>query len=419
MDIKKITAAFRGYAIALLLIIIGFAIFLLYVSYNSSDISVYKLINKSPKSASTDFSIDISVNKEWIDDELHPQMSIGAQYAAIITNHSQKTLRDWQLEIELPQGFVLDSFWNGNYKIEDNKIIITPLDNNKQIQPNDSISFGYVLYSNKLLKFQTASLSGSQIINHTSPIFWIFIAAFFVWLVIFMIHVFTYMSSRKFLRRQVRDSAIILQSMNTFASFIDAKDPYTQGHSTRVAIYAGEIARRMKLSPEEINTLYYIALMHDCGKIGIPDAILNKPDILTEQERKMIQSHTKVGGNILKNFTAIPGIRDGALYHHERFDGKGYPTGLKGLEIPLYARIICIADSYDAMSSRRCYRKPFDKERTIKELLDNAGKQFDPDLVRYMIDMIQDGFVNLVHTGTHKDLGGAGLTESSIVASAI
>lgn len=205
--------------------------------------------------------------------------------------------------------------------------------------------------------------------------------------------------------------------MNTFAGFIDAKDSYTQGHSKRVAIYSGEIARRMKLSPEEINTLYYIALMHDCGKIGIPDAILNKPDALTVAERNMIQSHTLLGGNVLKNFTAIPGIRDGALYHHERFDGQGYPSGLKGLQIPLYARIICIADSYDAMSSRRCYRKPFCKDRAIEELTANSGKQFDPDLVKYMIDMINDKFVNLVHMEIQTDFWDLEPTESTVAAS--
>ena len=416
MNIRKIAAAFWGYAAALLLIIIGFAILQIKISYYSADASVYELINKNE--AAADFSIDISISKEWLDEELHPQMPKGAQYDGVITNHTREALRDWRLEIELPQDSALDSFWNGDYKIENNKIIITPLDYNEQIQPNDSITFGYVLYSDHLLDFQTASLSGYQVINHRSaPVFWWLVAAFFVWLVALIIQIITYLRTRKFLRRHVKDSAIISQSMNTFAGFIDAKDPYTQGHSTRVAIYSGEIARRMKLSPEEINTLYYIALMHGCGKIGIPDAILNKPDVLTVQERKMIQSHTQLGGNVLKNFTAIPGIRDGALYHHERFDGQGYPSGLKGPEIPLYARIICIADSYDAMSSRRCYRKPFGRDRTIEELTVNAGKQFDPDLVKYMIDMINDGFVNLVHMEIQKDFWDSEPSEGTVAAS--
>lgn len=151
------------------------------------------------------------------------------------------------------------------------------------------------------------------------------------------------------------------------------------------------------MKPDEINTLYYIALMHDCGKVGIPDAILRKPGELTANERELIQSHTTMGGNILRKFTAIDGIKNGALYHHERFDGHGYPEGLKGDNIPLCARIICIADSYDAMSSKRCYRKPLQRDEILSELTENAGKQFDPSIVTYMIDMIQDGFVNLVH----------------------
>ena len=182
--------------------------------------------------------------------------------------------------------------------------------------------------------------------------------------------------------------------MNTFAGLIDSQDPYTSGHSTRVAIYSSEISRRMGMSEDEVQTMYYIALMHDCGKIGIPDYILTKPGKLTDGERKIIQSHTVVGGSVLEHFTAIPEIRLGALYHHERYDGNGYPEGLKRDAIPLCARIICVADSYDAMSSKRCYRASLPKEAILKELRDNAGEQFDPKIVQYMIDMIQDGFTD-------------------------
>lgn len=403
MRIKKNILLFVGYAAAFLLILIGFAILQIKTFYFTENASVYRLINK--ESTTSNFSMNISISKEWIDETLHPEIPNGAQYDGVITNYTQQALRDWKIEIDLPQDSVLDSFWNGNYTIENEKIIITPLDYNEQISPNDSITFGYVLYSKNFLDFETGTLSGYQVIKQiSSPVFWGLVTAFLVWLIALIIQIITYLRTRKFLRRHAKDSEIISQSMNTFAGFIDVKDSYTQGHSTRVAIYSGEIARRMKLDPEEIKTLYYIALMHDCGKIGIPDAILNKPDALTVAERDMIQSHTQLGGNVLKSFTAISGIRDGALYHHERFDGQGYPSKLKGLQIPLYARIICIADSYDAMSSRRCYRKPFYKDRTIEELTVNSGKQFDPDLVKYMIDMINDGFVDLVHMEIQKDI---------------
>ena len=208
-----------------------------------------------------------------------------------------------------------------------------------------------------------------------------------------LIHITTYLRTAKYLKRQKRDAQIIIQSMNTFVNMIDAKDTYTQGHSARVAIYSREIARRMKFSEDEINTLYYIALMHDCGKIGIPDAVLKKPEKLTDSEWSLVKSHTQLGSKVLENFTAIDGIRDGALYHHEGYDGTGYPEGLKGEDIPLYARIICVADSYDAMNSNRCYRGHLEQDSILEELNANAGTQFDPTIVKHMIAMISDGFV--------------------------
>jgi HD-GYP domain-containing protein (c-di-GMP phosphodiesterase class II) len=159
----------------------------------------------------------------------------------------------------------------------------------------------------------------------------------------------------------------------------------------RVADYAVAIAKRMKLPERQIEELGYIALMHDCGKIGVPDEILNKPGALTEEERKCINEHTVKGGAILENFNAIKGIRQGALYHHERFDGKGYPEGLKGKDIPLYARIIGVADAFDAMNSNRVYRKSLPQDVILGELRKCSGTQFDPDIVKHMIQMLEEG----------------------------
>lgn len=138
--------------------------------------------------------------------------------------------------------------------------------------------------------------------------------------------------------------------------------------------------------------------MHDCGKIGVPDNILNKPAKLTDDEYKQIQEHTIKGFSILKNFTAIPNLKDGAYYHHERYDGKGYPTGIVGENIPLCARIICVADSYDAMSSTRSYRKHLSQEETIHELEINSNKQFDPKVIPVIISMITDGFTKKIQS---------------------
>ena len=143
-----------------------------------------------------------------------------------------------------------------------------------------------------------------------------------------------------------------------------------------------------------MESLYYTALLHDIGKIGIPDNVLNKPGRLNDAEYEIIKKHTTIGYDILKEITMIDHIADGANYHHERYDGKGYNNGLKGQEIPLAARIICVADAFDAMYSKRSYRNNLAKDYILDELEQCAGKQFDPQIAKIMIDMINDGFVD-------------------------
>lgn len=192
-------------------------------------------------------------------------------------------------------------------------------------------------------------------------------------------------------KKQKQYHDIVNQSLETFAHAIDAKDQNTNGHSERVAIYSAEIAKRMGMSDEEQEQIYYMGMLHDIGKIGIPDAILKKPGKLTEEEMRIIRNHPTIGGEILKDFTAIQGISDGARYHHERYDGNGYNEGLKGEEIPLAARIICVADSYDTMSSKRVYKELHEENYILSELDQCSGKQFDPEIVPFMIEMIKDG----------------------------
>lgn len=197
-------------------------------------------------------------------------------------------------------------------------------------------------------------------------------------------------------RRQKMYKDMVDQSLKTFAGTIDAKDKYTNGHSLRVAKYSQELARRMGMDKEEQERVYYIAMLHDIGKIGVPDSILNKPGRLTDEERKVIQQHPAIGAEILKNYTAIKGVADGARYHHERIDGKGYCEGLSGDDIPLIARIIGVADTYDAMSSKRCYRDSLSSEVIIEELKRVAGTQLDPDIVPHMLDMIKEGSAPII-----------------------
>ena len=178
--------------------------------------------------------------------------------------------------------------------------------------------------------------------------------------------------------------------MKTFTNFIDAKDKYTRGHSIRVGFYTKKIAEKMDFDEDELDNIYYIALLHDVGKINISDAILNKPGKLDDEERSIIETHTTNGAQILKDFNSVPHIVEGARYHHERYDGKGYPEGLAGENIPLVARIICVADAFDAMNSDRCYRKAYPMEKIVKELKEGAGKQFDPEVVKVMLGLIEE-----------------------------
>ncbi|MCR5786627.1 MAG: HD-GYP domain-containing protein [Acholeplasmatales bacterium] len=216
-----------------------------------------------------------------------------------------------------------------------------------------------------------------------------------IWFVVFIMAVVGYSQYRKYKARHDRDNEIISESIETFTGFIDAKDPYTNGHSKRVATYSKQIAEKLGFSEEELDNVYYISLLHDCGKIGVPDNILGKPGKLTEEEFEIIKSHTVHGGEILSRFKSLDNVEAGALYHHERYDGKGYPQGLKGEQIPLIARIICVADSFDAMNSNRIYRDKLTKEYIISELTNNKGTQFDPKIAEIMLSLIEEGKVTI------------------------
>lgn len=181
-----------------------------------------------------------------------------------------------------------------------------------------------------------------------------------------------------------------LQAMLTLAQTIDAKDKYTKGHSTRVARYSKKLAIKLGLSEAEQDTIYFMGLLHDIGKIGIPDSIINKPHKLTDEEFAIIKRHPEIGYDILKNIAEIPNIESGARWHHERMDGKGYPDGLKGDEIPMLVRIISVADAYDAMTSRRSYRDILPQSFIREELIAGKEKQFDPKIVDAMIELIDE-----------------------------
>ena len=196
---------------------------------------------------------------------------------------------------------------------------------------------------------------------------------------------------------------ISFETIATIASMIEAKDSYTKGHSIRVSEYSARLAKKLGWGEEKIQNLKYIALLHDIGKVGIPDSVLNKPGKLTEIEYGIIKSHTTIGGDILGEIETIPDVALGAKYHHERFDGKGYPEGLGGDEIPEVAKIICICDAYDAMSSKRVYRDKLPVEVIIKQFEEGKGTQFDAYYTDVFLELIKDGELSVQEDTSKQD----------------
>lgn len=183
---------------------------------------------------------------------------------------------------------------------------------------------------------------------------------------------------------------LFLQVVSSLAAAIDTKDEYTKGHSSRVAEYARMIAKRSGFPDARQDEIYMLGLLHDVGKIGIPVGLLNKPGTLTDEEFAQIRKHSAMGASILKNIENNPKFEQCAMYHHERYDGSGYPSGLNGTEIPEEARIIAVADAYDAMSSDRSYRSHLTQDEIKNELELGMGTQFDPKFAGVMLAIVEE-----------------------------
>ncbi len=261
------------------------------------------------------------------------------------------------------------------------------------IEPLEATTPGLILYAPIGESIEDMSVQLEYTFNRLltrEPLFWVSQALLVIWLLALIIFFITSAQIRKYKLQHERDNVIINESIETFTGFIDAKDPYTNGHSKRVAKYTRRIAQEFGYEGEELDRIYYVALLHDCGKIGVPDNILGKPGRLTDEEFEVIKSHTLRGGEILSSFKSLENVDEGARYHHERYDGKGYPEGRAGEDIPFIARMICVADSYDAMNSNRVYRDKLTREHIINELEKEKGKQFDPKIAEVALRLIKE-----------------------------
>ncbi len=322
--------------------------------------------------------------------EIHQKIN-GGEIVSTIPDLRDFVPSDYPLEMVTFDGETLVVMKAGDYFIYTPSSSMNAVE--MPIEPHEGTTPGFILYTAIGESIEASTLELEYVFYRTltsDPLFWISLGAMALWLIALAIALITTAQVRKYNQRHERDNEIINESIETFTGFIDAKDPYTNGHSKRVARYTRMIAERMGYEGEELDRIYYTALLHDCGKIGVPDNILGKPGKLTEEEFRIIKSHTVIGGDILRSFKSLENVGEGALYHHERYDGTGYPEGRAGEAIPLIARMICVADSFDAMNSNRVYRHKLTRELILREIETNKGLQFDPQIADVMLKLLRD-----------------------------
>lgn len=342
------------------------------------------------------FKHEVFISQAWNGSvEIH-QVSSGVERVALIPDLRVYNPSDYDLKYFFLEEESFIEMQSGDFLIYHPSASMNALE--MPIKAREGTTPGIIMYvkngeniENSILTFEYTLFR----VFTTDILFLISVIVFVLWAVVLVVVIVTNIQIHKYKLRHEHDNKIINESIETFVGFIDAKDPYTKGHSKRVAIYTSLIAKEMGYSDEQLDRIYYVALLHDCGKIGVPDAILGKPGKLTTEEFEIIKSHTTRGGEILSNFKSLENVGEGALYHHERYDGKGYPKGLKGEEIPLIARMICVADSFDAMNTSRVYRKNLTKEKILSEIENNKGTQFDPQIADILLRLISEGKIKI------------------------
>ncbi|MCR5613141.1 HD-GYP domain-containing protein [Treponema sp.] len=408
----------------------GFVFFILYCNRKSNVIVTY---NQDENSIITDdrelyVTFSTPADKAWIE----PDHTYGAQYDGKFVNNSKHVFTDWTITAKVPHGYWIDSNWNADFsfyytenlpipnshssypeyrqqfKADEDYVVMKKIANNdgmaimgKNMETFGPFMIGMIMYTKFPYKIRHITITGRYIYSPREyPIYYFLISGIILTtlclFVLIAIQITVLKKVRFYEIRQKLDSDIIVQSFKTFANFVDAKDPYTKGHSLRVAHYAREVARRLKMTDHEQVEMFWLGLMHDVGKISVGDNILNKPARLTSDEFSEIQMHTTKGYEMLNDFSAMPMLKEVAKSHHEHWDGTGYPEHLRGQEIPLEARIVCVCDSFDAMNSDRCYRPRLEKEKIISEFEKCSGSHFDPKVARIMIDMIKDKSVERI-----------------------
>ena len=421
--------------IALLIIMICFSVHCYNVNvFNSTDRTI--TVASEPDENGVSIGINLRGNSTDIwdkADEYLGETIKGMIYEATVTNASGYKISDWSLKFNVKEDGFINNAWCGTVEIDqklesgdlrqtlnlrnldksvlgldyhmsasDVLITLTPgstikynpstTDKEMPLDAGSSVTSGIIFYSYDedydLSDFTfdyhfEKSYLDSEGANGIK-------IAFAVWVICMLAYIFTVITAVRYEKKLKENDRIVKESLDVFTNFVDAKDPYTKGHSSRVAEYSQRIAEKLGFDEDRCRQIYYVALLHDIGKCYVPDEILKKPSRLTDEEFAIIKTHTTHGAKMVRNFSSIEDIRDGALFHHERYDGKGYPTGCAGEDIPLIARIICVADAYDAMNSNRVYRTKLTQEAIKEELKKNKGTQFDPKIVDVFLQVLDD-----------------------------
>lgn len=382
--------------IFLILVISEVTLFTSFKRKSSENIQFTQITANIPTNRENKTFILITPARRWIEEgDMHT-----AIFNCSIYNNTKHDFADWEITLKVPENTTISTNWNCSTEIKDNYLHLTADYSDSSNVPSSGVySFGFILSSEEEIKFKSINYNGYLLYRlRESLLNNIICSCIFAEIVTILISLIVHNIMQKRIvllhEQKERDNLIIEQTMKTFVNFIDAKDDYTRGHSTRVAEYSREIAKEMGLDSDFVQDIYYMGLMHDIGKITIPDSILNKTSHLSTDEWEIIKMHTANGAKLLKDFNILPEIGNAALYHHERYDGKGYLSQIKGTDIPLSARIICVADSFDAMNTNRCYRLKYSKDRIIQEFERCSGKQFDPDASKALINLLKDNRLN-------------------------
>ena len=435
---------FFSIALAVLLLLIALSAF-----FHIRDTEQFNLTDRYfySNDAVSDCDVTITQKGSWPkEDSLIKGVNTGGQFDVTVSNYTPYAITDWLLRINITDECYLNQGWNGTVEIHQyvgtEKETVQTLDLHEFSFDFDDVALDYTgkdknnlmirlcagdylvyhptsdstFHEDRLSPFngtpgstttglilyypESASLADYELSYHfdrsifQGSRFMLLFLCSIIWLLLMLIFT-VWVVVRRRAEHELRErEAMLDETLDLISHFVDAKDPYTNGHSDRVSVYSYKLAKKLGMNSRSARYVYYAAILHDVGKSYVPDEILKKPDKLTDEEYEKIKSHTVLGYEMLKSIKSIFGIADGAHYHHERYDGLGYPTGKSGEDIPYVARIICVADSFDAMNSSRCYRGQMTKESIVSELRNGKGRQFDPAIVDAMLTLLESGEID-------------------------